>query len=160
MSRETDDRLGPEIADALIAGHPFAAEGVSARAVSGVAILLGRQPSHETLGEIERAALGVLGVTGVANDVGIADTRTAGADAALAVALVHALALDRAVPVSRVKPIVRCGRVRLVGRVWRSADRRAAERCARRVGGSTRVANAIHVIGAGDAALGHEAVPR
>jgi osmotically-inducible protein OsmY len=139
--------LEPHLRDAVEHELEFAPEldasEIGVVANDGVVTLTGFVTSYLDRIAAERAALRVLGVRGVANDVQVklADRRT---DTDIAADAVHALTINADVPAG-LKVSVRHGVVALEGTVEWMFERLAAESAVRRLRGVKDVANQIRI---------------
>lgn len=118
--------------------------GVSVR--SGMVVLFGEVSSTAERFETRQAALGVVGVRGLADEMVVRDPGTPGAsDADLTKLANRLLATDAAVPANGVRAGVRGAVVTLSGTVAVTGQRDAAARTVRNIPGIVGLCNDIRV---------------
>jgi osmotically-inducible protein OsmY len=113
---------------------------------NGVVTLTGEVPTYSQRIHAEKAALRVLGVRGVANDLTVETTLPhKKTDSEIAQSSLIALGLSVAVPRDRIKVVVRDGVVTLEGEVDWDFQRLAAARAVRDLAGVKSIANLVTI---------------
>jgi osmotically-inducible protein OsmY len=142
----SDEALRQYVEQALHWDPRFDAADIGVSVEQGVATLRGHVRSYGQKVNAERAALGVRGVKGVANDLTVRlDGHDERSDTAIAQAAVTALEWHTLVPHDRITVSVADGWLTLNGTVDHEHQRAAAERAVRYLTGVKGVANAIRL---------------
>jgi osmotically-inducible protein OsmY len=141
---DTDRRIQKDVEDELAWDPSIDQAGVGVAVDNGIVSLSGKVTTFGEKYRAERAALGVRGVRGVANDleVGVAP-RPERTDAQIAAAAATALSLSVSIPKDQVKVVVRDGTLTLDGTLDWEYQRLAATRLVRDLKGVRQVVNLI-----------------
>jgi osmotically-inducible protein OsmY len=141
---ETDAQLRDAVLRQLDWDPQVTSNDINVAAADQIVTLMGFVRTYAEKYAAEKAAQGVYGVQGVANDI---EVKPAGAhtDPEIARDVVHAMKINVMVPDAGIRAIVNDGFVTLEGTAEWDFQRRSAEACVRNVAGVRGVLNHIKV---------------
>lgn len=146
IAKRTDLQIQEDVLDELRWDSRIGASEVSVSVKEGVVTLTGMVDAYLKKWAVGEAALRVLGVKAVANDVVVKlHSTTERTDPEVAQAGVNALTWDAEVPNHQIHVIVQNGWVTLTGEVDAPFQRGAAERTVRHLAGVLGVSNSLIV---------------
>lgn len=150
-AKRTDLQIQKDVLDELDWDSRTRASAIGVAVKDGVVTLTGAMDTYLKKWAAEEAALRVLGVKAVANDMTVKlPIDTERTDPELARAVVHALTWDAEAPTQHIQVTVQNGWVTLTGEVDGQLQREAAERIVRHLAGIRGVTNSL---------MAHQRVP-